>query len=181
VTITEQAFKDLFKAHYQELYRYAFSMTRDKPLAEEKVSDAFFKLWNKKDAFPPKATLIGYLYSSVYHACLDHWKHEKIKMKYEMHVKTHASKNVAPGEASNRAELNDFQEKLQESLASLPEQCRTIFHLSRTEELTYQEIAIRLRLSIKTVETQMGRALRRLRISMKDFLPLLIICYAITS
>jgi RNA polymerase sigma-70 factor (ECF subfamily) len=60
-------------------------------------------------------------------------------------------------------------------LNELPEQCRTIFQMSRYEELKYQEIADRLGLSVKTIENQMGKALRLLREKLKDFLPLLLL------
>ncbi|HEY4109165.1 sigma-70 family RNA polymerase sigma factor, partial [Puia sp.] len=81
--------------------------------------------------------------------------------------------------AADRAELSDFQRHLQQSLEKLPDQCRLIFHLSRVEQLPYKEIAARLGLSVKTVEVQIGRALKRLRISLADFLTLLFIIHGI--
>lgn len=71
-------------------------------------------------------------------------------------------------------ELLDLKEKLQHALNELPERCRTIFQLSRFEELKYHEIASELGISIKTVEAQMGKALRILRVKLVDFLPLII-------
>jgi RNA polymerase sigma-70 factor (ECF subfamily) len=84
-------------------------------------------------------------------------------------------------EAAHRAELNEFQQKLLQALENLPEQCRLIFHLSRVEELSQKDIAARLGLSVKTVETQVGRALKRLRIALVDFLPILIIGYVVIA
>jgi RNA polymerase sigma-70 factor (ECF subfamily) len=71
-------------------------------------------------------------------------------------------------------ELLDLKEKLQQALNDLPEKCRTVFQLSRFEDLKYQEIADELGISIKTVENQMGKALKTLRLKLVDYLPLII-------
>ena len=68
----------------------------------------------------------------------------------------------------------ELGKKFRDALNALPEQCRTIFQLSRFESMKYQEIALQLNISVKTVENQMGKALKRLRIKLADFLPLLI-------
>jgi RNA polymerase sigma-70 factor (ECF subfamily) len=68
-----------------------------------------------------------------------------------------------------------LEAKIQEAIQSLPEQCRLIFKMSRYEELKYQEIADQLHISIKTVENQMGKALKLMRIKLKDYLPLIMI------
>ena len=64
--------------------------------------------------------------------------------------------------------------RIREALESLPEQCRTIFQLSRFEDLKYREIADRLQLSVKTVENQMGKALRIMRAKLVEFISLLL-------
>jgi RNA polymerase sigma-70 factor (ECF subfamily) len=74
-------------------------------------------------------------------------------------------------------ELKELESRLWQALNELPEQCRTIFQMSRFEELKYKEIAERLGLSIKTVENQMGKALKLLRIKLVDFLPLILILF----
>ncbi len=79
--------------------------------------------------------------------------------------------------AAGRVQLTELQQKLDEALATLPEQCRTVFQLSRFEELRYQEIADRLSISVKTVENQIGKALRLLREKLADYLPLLFILF----
>ena len=69
----------------------------------------------------------------------------------------------------------ELQEKIEASIESLPTQCARIFKMSRFEELKYQQIADELGLSIKTIENQMGKALKLLRVSLKDFLVMLIL------
>ena len=75
------------------------------------------------------------------------------------------------GDAAEKLKLREVETHLAKALNKLPEKCRAIFHLSRFEELKYQEIATQLDISIKTVETHMGKALRILRKEMKEFLP----------
>ncbi len=94
-----------------------------------------------------------------------------MKNKHQQFI-THSAKNENWG--TGGMELLDLKEKLQEALNELPEKCRTVFQLSRFEELKYQEIADRLNISIKTVEAQMGKALRVLRVKLADYLPLII-------
>ena len=69
--------------------------------------------------------------------------------------------------------LSELEQQINKALNELPEQCRTIFQMSRFEELKYQEIADRLGLSIKTIENQMGKALKILRVKLVDYLPIL--------
>ena len=76
---------------------------------------------------------------------------------------------------SKKIQLKQLEQELEKAINALPEQCRTIFQLSRFEALRYKEIADRLQLSVKTVENQMGKALRILRTKLVDFLPLLIV------
>ena len=76
--------------------------------------------------------------------------------------------------ASARVEMNEFQSILNEAINELPEKCRTIFQMSRFEELKYREIAEKLGLSVKTVENQMSKALKILRLELSGFLVLFI-------
>lgn len=69
----------------------------------------------------------------------------------------------------------ELEQQFREALNELPEQCRTVFQLSRFEELKYREIADKLNISVKTVENHMGKALKLLRLKLVDFLPFLFI------
>jgi RNA polymerase sigma-70 factor (ECF subfamily) len=69
----------------------------------------------------------------------------------------------------------ELENKFREALNELPEQCRTVFQLSRFEDMKYKEIADKLDISVKTVENHMGKALKLLRTKLVDFLPLLLI------
>ena len=115
----------------------------------------------------------------IYNDCMNHVKHKAVVLKFQKE-KTYAMKNESDN-AEDKIAATQLNEKLSNALRELPEQCRTIFQLSRFEDLKYREIAGQLGISEKTVENQMGKALKLLRMKLVDFLPLIIILSGITN
>lgn len=168
----DKAFEQMFKAHYKELHSYANVMLRDEDTAEEIVQSMFLKFWEKRELLNVQTSIKAYLYKCVYNDSLNYLKHQKVKTKYQDFAAY--TMNDHHEAASSRLELTELQYKLQEALNELPEHCRTIFQMSRFEELKYREIAEQLDLSIKTVENQMGKALKILRLKLADFITLIL-------
>src|SRR5690606_3600228 len=109
----------------------------------------------------------------VRNASLSVLKHEKIKQKHEtmeMQVAERSTDSVA-----RTVMASELEERIMKAMTKLPEQCRLVFKLSRFEELKYAEIAEQLNISVKTVENQMGKALKIMREQLKDYLPLILI------
>lgn len=172
----EAAFEKLFKTHYSPLCRFAYHYLSDKDVAEEVVQSTFIGFWEKKERIQIDASLKSYLYRSVRNACLNELKRLKVR-------KVHAEGVLVEGEghslaADHEVIKDELEAKIQEAIQGLPEQCRLIFRMSRMEELKYQEIADALQISIKTVENQMGKALKLMRLRLKDYLPLITILFA---
>jgi RNA polymerase sigma-70 factor (ECF subfamily) len=165
-------FEKLFKTHFKSLYAYAFTILKDEIIAEEMVQNVFFKIWEKKGGLGIQSPALAYLYKSVYHESLNYLKHQKVKAAYQAHT-VFQMKNHTDS-ASKKIMLSELEQQVNKALSELPEQCRTIFQMSRFEELKYQEIADKLGLSIKTVENQMGKALKILRLKLVDYLPLVV-------
>ena len=172
MVLTDEAFEDIFINYYESHYGYAFSILNNELFTEEIVSDVFYKLWLKKDKLKIDTSLPGYLYKSVYNACMDNMRHNKTKQIFKRELLNQSSDIV---NAVNDVNAKDFEKNLRSALLQLPEQCRTVFQLNRMEELTYNDIAKLLSISVKTVEAHMSKALRRLRVSMAEFLTLLIV------
>jgi RNA polymerase sigma-70 factor, ECF subfamily len=164
-----EAFEQVFKSNFKNLHAYAYTIIKDDIMAEEIVQNVFCRLWEKKDKIEIQSSLAAYLYRSVYHESLNYLKHLKVRSAYSSYAQTQL-KNVSD-QAEKKILLGDLEDKLNQALSELPEQCRTIFQMSRFEELKYQEIADRMGLSIKTIENQMGKALKLLRLKLADFLP----------
>jgi RNA polymerase sigma-70 factor (ECF subfamily) len=166
----EQTFEIAFKAHFKDLLAYAFVILRNEALAEEIVQEVFYRIWLKKQKLSINKSLKAYLYKSVYHTCINKLKYEKNNARYVQPLEEYKNQ---PGidESTYKIELSELEKAIQIALNDLPERCRTIFQLSRFEDLTYQQIADQLELSIKTVESQMGKALKKLRKRLVDYLP----------
>lgn len=169
----DNAFERLFKEHFKALHAYANVMLRDDGLAEEMVQNVFLRLWEKREQLNVQTSVKAYLYKMVHNACLNHFKHNKTKAKYENYA-TYAMEGQTDN-AAKKLELRELEQRIAEALNDLPQQCRTIFQMSRFEELKYKEIADQLGLSVKTVENQMGKALKIMRVKLADFLPMVIL------
>jgi RNA polymerase sigma-70 factor (ECF subfamily) len=154
-------FESLFRSSYVSLVRYAMTLIKDHDTAEEIVQDLFFRLWQDKEKLNIESSLNGYLFRSVHNRCLHIIEHNKV---VERHAKEMAysleDSSESPSEILNYKEL---QEKIARILERLPERCGKIFTMSRFEGLKYSEIAERLSVSVKTVEANMGRALKEFR------------------
>jgi len=168
----EDSFEQVFRSHFKNLHAYACTILRDPAAAEEVVQNVFVKMWEKKEDLAIRENVSVYLYRAVHNGSLNHLKHLKVRSAYQSYTMRRHTPNDSE-RASEKITLGELEQNLQKALHELPEQCRTIFQLSRFEELKYREIADRLGLSIKTVENQMGKALRLLRLKLVDFLPIL--------
>ncbi len=163
----------LFKTYYHPLVNYCRTIVRDEAEAEDIVQQTFVRFWEKRAVLEVHTSLRSMLYQSVHNASLNRIKHLKIRMKHQSEIE--ANTEVSPVTPIQQVQVKEFDEKLQETIAGLPDQCRKVFQLSRFEGKKYQEIADELGISIKTVENHMGKALRILRESLQAFLPLLLI------
>jgi RNA polymerase sigma-70 factor (ECF subfamily) len=171
VPTSKNDFEQLFKEHFKGMYAYACTIVKDEMMAEEIVQQVFCKIWEKREQLDIHTSSKAYLYKSVYHDSLNYLKHKKVMAAYAMHAIRQSEKQVE--NASAKILAGELNEHIRIALNELPEQCRTIFQMSRFEGLKYQEIADELKLSVKTIENQMGKALKLMRIKLAEFLPLL--------
>lgn len=174
----EKMFEQVFKEHFKNLHGYACAIVKDEDTGEEMVQQVFYRIWKDRSVLNVQTTLKAYLYRAVHNECLNHLKHDKVKAGYQMHA-VHVMKRAQGTSADSKIAYSELQKKLQRAMNELPEQCRTIFQLSRFEELKYKEIAYLLGLSVKTVENQMGKALKLLRLKLVDFLPLILFIHCL--
>lgn len=165
----EAAFEKIFKDNFKSLYRYAFTIVKNESAAEEIVQNVFFKIWNKKEQLPDGILLKAYFYRAIHNESLNLIKHHKVRTTYQLHAIRSGDQHVE--NASSKIGMSELQRHLSAAMNELPEQCRTIFHMSRFEEKKYKEIADELNISPKTVENQLGKALKILRAKLIDFLP----------
>jgi RNA polymerase sigma-70 factor, ECF subfamily len=171
----EPAFEKVFKTHFKSLHAYAFTLLKDEAEAEEMVQQVFFKMWERSENLSISGTVTAYLYRAVHNESLNYLKHQKVKANHQLHV-AYSMKQQAD-HISGKMMSKELEHTFREALNELPEQCRTVFQLSRFEEMKYREIADKLGISVKTVENHMGKALKMLRTKLVDFLPSLLLFF----
>lgn len=162
----KNTFEKVFNTYYQQLSAFAFQYVESHEIAEEIVQDTFTNIWSKSGRIEIRTAVKSYLYGAVRNACLNFIKHKKIERRYEEQEQWKSE-----GFETDFLELDELQQEIDNGLAQLPEKCRQIFEMSRFEEKKYKEIAEELGLSIKTVENQMGRALKVMRTALSRHLP----------
>lgn len=160
------AFELIFSEYYGTMVLYAARFMDSKEDAEEVAQEVFVKFWEKCDTLSPDSSVKSYLYRSVHNSCLNALKHEKVKDSYRQYMV-----QFLDSTSDNEFDLGDPDEmrnRILNEIDNLPPRCSEIFKLSRFEGLKYQEIAEHLEISVKTVEVQMGKALKVLREKLGD-------------
>lgn len=161
---SEDTFRQVFDDCYESLCRYAFTIVKDFDQAEDIVQSIFMKLWEKRESLDITTSVRSYLFRSVYNQCMNQLEHQVIKKKYDAHVM------VEPGRDEQAPDVfpDELGENIRKAVDALPPQCRSIFIMSRYEELRYSEIADRLGISVNTIQNQVCKALKLLREALKD-------------
>jgi RNA polymerase sigma-19 factor, ECF subfamily len=159
-------FESLFRSSYASLVRYAKTIIKDHDTAEEIVQDLFVRLWQDRQKLEIESSLNGYLFRAVHNRCL-HWlSHSRV---VEKHAREMADRETqSPVNPAEIIQYNELQLRIAEILEKLPEKCGRIFCMNRFEGLKYTEIAEKLSVSVKTVEANMGRALKEFRKALKE-------------
>ena len=168
-------FEGVFKSHYKELVLHAVRFVEEQEEAEEIVQNLFFEIWNKREKLTINTSIRAYLYSSVRNICLNFIKHKKVEYKYKEH-NAHLIKQDSGTENDSMVQ-QELADKIDLAISKLPPERQKVFKMSRYEGLKYKEIAEKLEISVKTVEAQMGKALKFLREELVDFLPLILIFF----
>ncbi|TAL59878.1 MAG: RNA polymerase sigma-70 factor [Bacteroidetes bacterium] len=154
-------YESLFKSSYVSLVRYAMTLIKDHDTSEEIVQDLFFRLWQDREKIKIESSLNGYLFRSVHNRCLHYIEHTKVVERYAAEMSNEQINS--PENPSDILNYKELQSKIASILERLPERCGKIFYMNRFEGLKYTEIAEKLSISIKTVESNMGRALKEFR------------------
>lgn len=161
-----KAFEVLFHLYYGYLCQYAQKFVDDRGTAEEIVQDFFVGVWEKKEDLNVETSIKNYFFQSIKNRCLNYIQHQKTKNRYAQKIIAEKENNYSADDVF--VEI-DLAQKIEESINSLPQKRREIFRLSRQEGLKYHEIAKKLNISIKTVETHMSLAIKSLRDKLKNY------------
>lgn len=160
---SEEWFRKVFSTTYDPLRNYLFYLSGDIHWADDAIQELFLKLWEKRDSLREE-TLVPWLYASGRNLFLKWKRHDAVHLRF---AKT-TGKEEPWEDGSSIAEREEFDVRLQSLISGMPERCRTIFLMSRMDEMTNPEIASRLGVTVKAVEKQMTKALKILRLKLED-------------
>jgi len=164
----QEAFDTIFRTHYPELVGAAERLLRGRGQAEEVVQDVMLELWRRRESLAIDESLRAYLFRATRNRALNVIRHERVVQAAAPYVR---AEHASAAEAEPNLLQGEIDAALADALRTLPPRCREIFELSRVQGLRYSDIASVLGLSVKTVEAQMGKALRLLREQLASWLP----------
>jgi RNA polymerase sigma-70 factor (ECF subfamily) len=150
-----------YDIYFNALCSFANNILREAPESEEIVQNLFLEIWENRSLLPENISLRAYLLTAVKNDCLDHIRHRKIEKRY---AEEYIQKTQDHYENVFETLIEkDLQDSINAAIEKLTDRCREVFMLSRFGHLSYMEIAEKLGISVKTVENQIGAALKILR------------------
>ncbi len=164
------AFQMLFKLYRSKLLHFAHSYISNKEDAEEIIQDVFVKVWKNETIY---SNLNGYIYKVTRNACLDHLRKKKLTLNIENNLsQIEASINYSAlvDDVTSSIIEKELENAVLEAIEYLPKKCKNVFVLSRIDGLKHKEISKALNISTKTVENHIGKALKFMRLYLREFL-----------
>lgn len=166
-----QAFALFFTRYHGKLITFALHYVRARELAEEAVADVFLKLWQKRATLPEVSNLTSYIYIAVRNQALNY--RQKIENQPTLSLDdVPLGLTVEPMTPERELLTAELQAHIQAAVDKLPPQCQTIFRLIREDGLKYREVAEIMGISAKTVEVQMGIAIKKISAELHHYVRL---------
>ena len=162
----EKAMQYLFQKYYSQMCDVVFRVLQDRFATEDVVQEVFMEVWRKRDEISFSTSIAGYLKRSCVNRSLNHLRKNKIAFDDENALKF----QYTEAHIENRIESEDLLDIIDQSIDSLPNRCKTVFMLSRFENMSYKEIGDALEISVKTVENQIAKALKVLKSNVMPYI-----------
>jgi RNA polymerase sigma-70 factor (family 1) len=168
----EAAFEAVFREHYGRLCAVAARIVGCGETAEEVVQSVLLRVWRQREDLAITGTLAGYLYCAVRNGALMHLRRERLERRWQEQASAEGASPLMgerppqPDEWTRSAELTTA---IQYAIQQLPPRCQEAYVLRREKHLSYAEIAQLMGISTRTVEVQIGTALRALRKRLADW------------
>ena len=160
------SFNSLFRHYYTRLVRFAIQFVHTREAAEEIVSDIFVKVWEKRSTLHEVRNLEVYLYVAVKNGCINYCeKYSVVHLQLDMYGEMEFHDT---GNSQKNLEMKELMHRLHMAVEQLPEQCRLIFKMVKEDNLPFREVAEILHISPRTVETQIYRAVKKLKIILSE-------------
>jgi RNA polymerase sigma-70 factor (ECF subfamily) len=162
-------FKQLFDSYVDVILRFSLSIINNRVLAEEAVSDVFFRIWVHREKIAGIENFKAYLFTSARNIALnylDKGKREKVVMLEDIHVPLFINDICPETELITR----ELKEAIARAIDHLPERCKLIYSLAKIDQLKYKEIAQILNISVKTIDHQLTIAIKKIGEEIRQYL-----------
>ncbi len=166
------AFQLLFKLYRAKLLHFAYSYVSNKEDAEEIIQDVFIKIWKNTTIH---TNFNGFIYKVTRNACLDYLRKKKLTLNIEnnlLQIEASINYRALADDAASSIMENELEDAILNAVEHLPEKCKNVFMMSRIEGFNHKEISKELNISTKTIENHITKALRHMRLHLRDFLTL---------
>lgn len=179
--ISSKQFGELFLKYKDKFRDIAVSYIRDEAAAEDIVLESFTAFWEKRDEIELTTLPEAYIMTSVKNRCLNYLRNKETRMRIEQRIKDDTYKavlaeiSIMESEDMNRLFYSEVEKIFKDLMDSMPELTRDIFYSSRFRDMTYNEIAEEYGVSPRKVKRDIQKVLERIRMSLKDYLPILLI------
>lgn len=179
---SKNAFRLIYDEYYEMLLHISRQYITNREDAKEAVQDAFLKLWEYRSNIREDANIRNFLYTIVKNNCLNILKRKQlitISLQTELLSELHFQYEALARLDFNDLEYSELKRKIDVAVEKLPDSCRIVFKLSRYDQLMNKEIASQLNITEKTVEAHMTKALKILRIELKEYLPVIVMIFCL--
>lgn len=174
-SLDKAAFEELFRSYFTTLCSFAQKFVNDSDEAKDIVHQVFINLWQKRDEVNLETSLKSYLFQGVQNRSLNYIRDHKKLVLFD--APQNEGELAQYFDSRDHLESSEAENRINRALDELPDKCQEIFLMNRFDGLKYREIAEKLDISIKTVETQMSRALKMLKERLSDMITVLIIFF----
>jgi RNA polymerase sigma-70 factor, ECF subfamily len=162
----------LFRSHFTGLCFFAQKYVKDLDAAKEIVQDAFLSLWEKRETIDMDRSVKSYLTMVIHNKCTNYLRDNR---KFDKHILNIENLLEVPEyDGADSMVENELKAKIDAAIQELPGKCREVFVMNRYENLKYKEIADKLQISVKTVETQMSKALQHMKIRLAEYVTIVV-------
>ena len=161
------SFSFIFSTYFRDMVFFAYSFTHELTTAEDIVQDTFVKLWEEHEKLNVTVSLRSVLLKTIQNKCIDWHRHKKVLNNHSTFIIDNSP--LYEYDTDNYVLRSELEDIIENAVATLPDNIKEAFEMNRYEGLKYQEIAIRLNVSVRTVEVRISKALDLLRKKLVDY------------
>ena len=174
------AFNKLFSDYKERFVRFAYTYVRDQAVAEDFVIDSLIYYWENRHRLDENTNVPAYVLTTIKHKCLNYLRALQVRMRVHNEVgdlqRRVVSENIRSLELCDPQHLfaGEIEKLVRDCMAEMPELTRQVFTARRIDGKSYREIAAECGITERRVETELEKALGKLREVLRDYLPLVL-------